>query len=42
MICLAVGILEEVRAKKRDKVYIYSNYLNILENGAKLFSAKKL
>jgi len=29
-----LGILEEITGKKRDKVYVYKNYLNILEEGA--------
>jgi Fic family protein len=37
----SIGILTEVSGKKRDKVYIYRNYLNILEDGAKPFSAEK-
>ena len=28
------GIIEEISGKKRDKVYIYRNYLNSLEEGA--------
>ena len=34
----SIGIIEEVSGKKRDKVYIYRNYLDILEDGAKPFS----
>lgn len=30
-----LGILEENSGKKRDKIYIYRKYLNILEEGAK-------
>ena len=30
----SIGVLAEVSGKKRDKVYIYRNYLNILEYGA--------
>ena len=30
-----LGILEEISGKKRDKIYVYRNYLNILETGAK-------
>lgn len=33
--CLVLnGIIEECSGKKRDKVYVYRNYLNILEDGA--------
>lgn len=32
-----LGVLEEVSGKKRDKVYIYKKYLNILEEGAEPF-----
>ncbi|MDF3048002.1 MAG: cell division protein Fic [Candidatus Midichloriaceae bacterium] len=34
----SIGILEEVSGKKRDKVYVYRNYLYILEEGAEPFS----
>lgn len=34
----AIGVLEEVSGKKRDKVYIYRKYLDILEDGAEPFS----
>jgi hypothetical protein len=37
----SIGVLEEVSGKKRDKVYIYRNYLTILDDGAKPFSAEK-
>jgi len=37
----SIGVIEEVSGKKRDKVYIYRNYLNILEDGAKPFSVQK-
>lgn len=30
---LKLGILEEISGKKKDTVYIYKKYLNILENG---------
>jgi len=30
-----LGILEEMSGKKRDKVYVYRKYLNILDDGAK-------
>lgn len=36
-----LGILEEASGKKRDKVYIYRKYLDILEDGAEPFSAEK-
>jgi Fic family protein len=29
-----LGVLEEVSGKKRDKIYLYRQYLNILEEGA--------
>jgi Fic family protein len=29
----SIGILEEISGKKRDKVYVYRKYLDILENG---------
>lgn len=32
---VSLGILEEISGKKRDKIYVYRNYLNILETGAK-------
>ncbi len=35
---IRLGILEEMSGKKRDKIYIYRNYLNILEEGAHPFS----
>ena len=31
---LKLGILEEMSGKKRDKIYVYRHYLNILEDGA--------
>ncbi len=34
---LTLGILEEMSGKKRDKVYVYRNYLNILEKGTEPF-----
>lgn len=34
---ITLGILEEISGKQRDKVYVYRNYLNILEHGAKPF-----
>ena len=30
---ISLDIVEEVTLKKRDKVYVYKNYLNILEEG---------
>ncbi len=35
---IKLGILEEITGKKRDKIYLYRNYLNILEEGAKPFT----
>ena len=32
-----LGILEEVTGRKRDKIYIYRQYLNILEDGTEPF-----
>jgi Fic family protein len=32
-----LGVLEEVSGKKRDKIYVYRNYLDILEDGAEPF-----
>ena len=37
----SIGVLAEVSGKKRDKVYIYRKYLDILEDGAEPFSAEK-
>jgi Fic family protein len=34
----SIGVLEEVSGKKRDKVYIYRKYLDILADGAEPFS----
>ena len=34
---VALGILEETSGKKRDKIYVYRNYLKILEYGAEPF-----
>jgi hypothetical protein len=31
---VALGILEEMSGKKRDRVYAYRRYLDILEEGA--------
>jgi Fic family protein len=33
-----IGILEEISGKKRDKIYVYRNYLDILEEGSEPFS----
>ena len=35
---VVLGILEEMSGKKRDKVYVYRHYLDILEEGAEPFS----
>jgi Fic family protein len=32
-----IGVIEEMSGKKRDKVYVYRRYLNILEEGADPF-----
>lgn len=37
----SIGVLAEVSGKKRDKVYIYRKYLDILEDGAEPFFAEK-
>lgn len=37
----SIGVLEEASGKKRDKVYIYRKYLDILEDGAEPFSTEK-
>lgn len=37
----SIGVLAEVSGKKRDKVYIYRKYLDILEDGVEPFSAEK-
>lgn len=34
----SIGVLVEVSGKKRDKVYVYRKYLDILEEGAEPFS----
>lgn len=36
----SIGVLEEISGKKRDKVYVYRNYLNILEDGAEPFAKR--
>lgn len=36
-----LGILEETSGKKRDKIYIYRKYLNILEVGAEPFRSEQ-
>ncbi len=33
----SIGMLEEISGKKRDKIYVYRNYLEILEEGAEPF-----
>lgn len=38
----SMGILEEVSGKKRDKVYIYRKYLDILEDGAEPIFEERL
>jgi Fic family protein len=38
----ATGVLEEVSGKKRDKVYVYRKYLDILEDGAEPISEGRL
>jgi Fic family protein len=35
-----IGILKEISGKKRDKIYVYQNYLKILEEGAEPFNDK--
>ena len=35
---MGLGVLEEMSGKKRDKIYVYLNYLNILEEGAHPFN----
>jgi hypothetical protein len=35
---LELGILEEITAKKRDRVYVYRKYLDILDEGAEPLS----
>jgi Fic family protein len=37
----SLGILEEITGKKRDKVYVYRTYLDILEEGAQPFSTRE-
>ncbi len=34
----SIGVLEEISGKKRDKVYLYRRYLDILEEGTEPFS----
>ena len=34
---VAYGILEEISGKKRDKIYVYQKYLDILESGTEPF-----
>jgi len=36
----SIGVLAEVSGKKRDKIYVYREYLDILEYGAEPFSAE--
>ena len=35
-----LGILEEVSGKKRDRIYVYRKYLDILEEGVEPFAAR--
>lgn len=35
---LELGILQEISGKKRDKIYVYRKYLDILDEGAEPFS----
>jgi cell filamentation protein, protein adenylyltransferase len=35
---IKIGILEEISGNKRDKIYIYRKYINLLEEGAEPFS----
>lgn len=37
-----IGILDEMSGKRRDKVYVYRKYLNLLEEGAEPFSIGEL
>lgn len=37
---MALGVLEEISGKKRDKIYVYRNYLDILEDGAQPFNVR--
>jgi len=32
-----LGVIKEITSKKRDKVYVYRKYLDILEEGAEPF-----
>ncbi len=38
---LEAGILEEITEKKRDRVYVYRKYLDILEEGTEPFAPKQ-
>jgi Fic family protein len=38
----SIGVLEEMSGKKRDKVYVYRKYLDILEDGAEPFSTERV
>lgn len=33
----SLSMLEEMTATQRDKIYVYSKYLGLLEEGAELF-----
>jgi Fic family protein len=35
---VGLGILEEISGKKRDRIYVYPQYLAILEEGTEPFS----
>lgn len=37
----SISVVEEVSGKKRDKVYIYRKYLDILEDGAEPFATER-
>ena len=34
----SIGVIKEMSGKKRDKIYVYRKYLDILEDGAEPFS----
>jgi Fic family protein len=38
---LSIGVLDETSEKKRNKIYVYRKYLDILEDGAEPFSKQK-
>jgi len=37
----SIGVLEDASGKKRDKIYIYRKYLDILGDGAEPFSTEE-